>query len=542
MDREGWGGEAVGEGGVSGGNVREDSAKNKTKIGRVFLVGAGCGRADLITLRGLNLLKDCDAVVYDDLIDRELLMAVPGTAECFYMGKRQGRHGASQEEICEALIRLAREGKRVVRLKGGDPYVFGRGGEEMMALLAAGIPCEEVPGVSSAIAIPAEAGIPVTHRGLSQSLHIITGHTALGKEGLPEDLERLAGLNGTLVFLMGLSRLERLAGRLMAGGKSPDTPAAVLSGGCAPSRQEVRGTLGNIAEKAKKAGVLPPAVIVIGQTASLALKGAGTRPLDGIRAGITGTPAITGKLRSLLEGLGAQVHTVMELQAVPLPLPESMEALWDGTPRFLVFTSANGAEIFFEFLRERKADLRRLAACRFAVIGPSTGEALKRHGIVPDLCPKIHTSRGLALALAEAVRHGKKKAAGGGPGEKNRAGSMPEDIVLLRSEQGARILPQILQENGLSVRDVPLYRLERGRTAEELPALDWLLFSSAGGVEQFFARYGALPEGARCLCIGEVTAKRLADFVPEPPLTARTPSAQAMAEALCREVMGGSYK
>ena len=271
MDREGRGGKTVGEGGVSGENVREDSAKNKTKIGRVFLVGAGCGRADLITLRGFNLLKACDAVVYDDLIDRELLAAVPGTAECFYMGKRQGKHGASQEEICEALIRLAREGKRVVRLKGGDPYVFGRGGAEMMALLAAGIPCEEVPGVSSAIAIPAEAGIPVTHRGLSQSLHIITGHTALGKEGLPEDLERLAGLNGTLVFLMGLSRLERLAGRLMAGGKSPDTPAAVLSGGCAPSRQEVRGTLGNIAEKAKKAGVLPPAVIVIGQTASLAL-------------------------------------------------------------------------------------------------------------------------------------------------------------------------------------------------------------------------------------------------------------------------------
>ena len=182
--------------------------------GMVFLVGAGCGPADLITVRGLRLLEQCDAVVYDDLIDRELLLAAPEHARRIYMGKRQGKHGASQEEICETLIRLAREGLRVVRLKGGDPYVFGRGGEEMLALKAAGIFCEQVPGITSAAAIPAEAGIPVTHRGMSRSFHVITGHTAQGKEGLPEDLEKLAGLNGTLVFLMGLSHLDAIAGGL----------------------------------------------------------------------------------------------------------------------------------------------------------------------------------------------------------------------------------------------------------------------------------------------------------------------------------------
>ena len=240
----------------------------------VFLVGAGCGPANLITVRGLRLLEQCDAVVYDDLIDRELLLAAPEHARRIYMGKRQGKHGASQEEICETLIRLAREGLRVVRLKGGDPYVFGRGGEEMLALKAAGIFCEQVPGITSAAAIPAEAGIPVTHRGMSRSFHVITGHTAQGKEGLPEDLEKLAGLNGTLVFLMGLSHLDAIAGRLMKAGKSPDTPAAVLRGGCAPYRQAVRGTLGTIGEMARQAGIKPPAVIVVGEVAALDLRAA----------------------------------------------------------------------------------------------------------------------------------------------------------------------------------------------------------------------------------------------------------------------------
>lgn len=237
----------------------------KDRKGKVALVGAGCGKADLLTLRAMRLLRSCDAVVYDDLIDPEILNMAPESARRIYMGKRSGAHSASQEAISQTLITLAREGLNVVRLKGGDPFVFGRGGEEALALKEAGIPVTVVPGISSAIAIPGEAGIPVTHRRLSREVHIITAHTA--DEG--GNYGRYGALEGTLVFLMGLSRLEAIASQLIAGGKSPETPAAVISGGNAPIRQAVRGTLGNIAVKARD--VRAPAVIVVGDVAGLEL-------------------------------------------------------------------------------------------------------------------------------------------------------------------------------------------------------------------------------------------------------------------------------
>ena len=236
--------------------------------GRVYLVGAGCGPADWITLRGYQLLKTCGAVVYDDLIAPELLDAVPPQAQKLYMGKRLGRHSAPQEDISQTLISLAQAGHTVVRLKGGDPFVFGRGGEEIQALQGAGVPFEVVPGISSAIAIPGQAGIPVTHRGLSRSFHVITAHT---KDGASDQLDRLAGAEGTLVILMGLSQLPAIVQRLMSAGRAPDTPAAVVSGGCAPHPAAVRAPLEQLPEAAERAGVLPPAVIVVGETAALDL-------------------------------------------------------------------------------------------------------------------------------------------------------------------------------------------------------------------------------------------------------------------------------
>ena len=238
------------------------------KKGFVYLVGAGCGSADLITVRGLRLLQSCDAVVYDDLIDPALL-AQAAHAEQHPAGKRCGRHSMPQSEINSLLVRLGQSGKTVVRLKGGGPFVFGRGGEEFLALQAAGVPCEEVPGISSCIAVPAAAGIPVTHRGASRSFHVITGHTAQTGDTLPESLEALAALHGTLVFLMGLNSLEQIAARLTAAGKPPETPAAVVSGGNAPHPATVRGTLADIAEKARAARVQAPAVIVVGAAAAL---------------------------------------------------------------------------------------------------------------------------------------------------------------------------------------------------------------------------------------------------------------------------------
>lgn len=243
--------------------------QDQRPVGSVALVGAGCGKADLITVRGLRLLQQCEAVVYDDLIDAALLDSVPETAERIYMGKRSGAHSAPQEEINAKLIELAKAGFKVVRLKGGDPYLFGRGGEEMQALMQAGIPCQEVPGIPSAIGIPAEAGIPVTHRGASRGLHIITAHTSDTADGLPEDFDALAELSGTLVFLMGLRQLPRIAERLLKAGKSGDTPAAVISGGNAPHPAKVRTKLSEIAAAAEKANVVSPAVIVIGEVAEL---------------------------------------------------------------------------------------------------------------------------------------------------------------------------------------------------------------------------------------------------------------------------------
>lgn len=245
------------------------AARENAGPGRVALVGAGCGRADLITVRGLRLLQQCRAVVYDDLIDTALLDTVPAGAERIYVGKRSGRHSAPQAEINAALIALAQRGGLTVRLKGGDPYVFGRGGEEALALQRAGIPFEVVPGITAAIAVPAEAGIPVTHRGVSRAVHIITAHT---QDETP-DFSRWAALaaDGTLVFLMGLQRLPQIAAGLLAGGLPPQTPAAVLSGGNAPHPAAVRASLGEIATAARAAGVEAPAVIVVGDVAGMEL-------------------------------------------------------------------------------------------------------------------------------------------------------------------------------------------------------------------------------------------------------------------------------
>lgn len=239
--------------------------------GKVILTGAGCGAYDLITVRGLNAVRNAQVLIYDDLIDERLLSHAGDSCEKIYVGKRSGRHSMPQDEINALLIAKAKEGKMVVRLKGGDPFVFGRGGEEILALKKAGIEAEEIPGISSAVAAPAAAGIPVTHRGTSQSFHVITGHRAANSPA--ENMETLAALEGTLVFLMGLENIKEITKGLIAGGKSESTPAAVIRGGFDNTTQTIRGCLGNISEKTKRFGVTPPAVIVIGECAGMDLFG-----------------------------------------------------------------------------------------------------------------------------------------------------------------------------------------------------------------------------------------------------------------------------
>ncbi len=483
-------------------------------MGCVYLVGAGCGGIELLTLRGLELLRRCDAVVYDDLIDMGLLEAVPAGAERIYMGKRSGRHSAAQAEICAVLFEKAQAGKTVVRLKGGDPFVFGRGGEELLALRAAGVPCEAVPGVSSAVAIPELAGIPVTHRGLSRSFHVVTAHTANTPDGLPEDFDRLAGLSGTLVFLMGLEHLAQISARLTAAGMATETPAAVVSGGNAPRPAVVRGTLGDIAERA--AGVAGPAVIVVGETAALELVSTVSRPLAGVTVALTGTDAFTAKLCTALEALGGRTFTAQRSVVRELTPALDLERICE-CGAWLVFTSGNGVEAFFRRLRALEFDLRRLWRCRFAVIGRATAAKLESYGVYPELCPEEFTSEALGRLLRERVPKGAA-------------------IYLLRSRDGSAVLRELLAD-AFDLRDVALYAAEAdvgiARAAEaRLAGADFLVFASAGGVEMFFQAHRCVPEGAVCVCIGRVTAEALGRRYRGRILTASEASAEGIVEVI----------
>ena len=492
------------------------------KTGRVYLVGAGCGNADLITLKGLNALKNCDAVVYDDLIAPELLTFVPENAEKIYMGKREGRHSATQNAISQKLVELALEGKTVVRLKGGDPFVFGRVSEEIYALKDANVPFSVVPGISSAIAIPSSAGIPVTHRNLSQSVHIITAHTA--GDGLPQDLKALAQLHGTIVILMGLSRIRLIVETLTSAGMPLETPAAVVSGGNSPFHATVRGTLQNICEETEKAKVKAPAIILIGAVAALNLSDTENALLSGVSVGISGTAAITEKLRSLLEDMGADVVLTGSQSIKTLTVEFNMAEL--GCKKsWVVLTSSNGVNQFFRHLSMQETDLRVLSRCKFAVIGSATKKALKEHGFHADLCPETYTSEALGELLLQTVKK-------------------DEPIYLFRSVKADNRLFESLKQE-FEVYNFPTYDTVTMSDASnshntESRKLHYLAFSSADGVKSYFASNGAVPRGTKCVCIGSVTAKALKSFSDEPFLTAEEISAQGIVDAIINDVKENS--
>lgn len=475
--------------------------------GLVSLVGAGCG-ANLITLLGAERLKACDAVVYDDLIAEDTLRLAPPDAELIRMGKRAHRPSAAQDEICAKLIELAREGKRVVRLKGGDPFVFGRGGEEMAALNAAGVPCEEIPGVSSAYAIPALAGIPVTHRGVSRGFHVITAHTRSGE--LPEGFDALAALPGTLVILMGLSRLGEIAARLISAGKPGSTPCAVVSDSSAAGRYCIRGTLENIAALAERAA--PPAVIVVGETAALDFSPVQAPPLHCRRIGLTGTPRMNAKLGEALRALGAETFTACEVALTPLPDAGNTPV----DAGCLVFTSAAGVELYFERLLANGLDVRALRSARIAAIGKATALALLGHGLRADLVPAEQTSAALAELLCAKLPRG-------------------ERVCLYRSAQGGSELRERLQER-FDVRVIAAYSAAPGAYEASrglIERADALTFTSALGARYALERLGDIPERTIFAAIGEPTARALRDAGrPNAIVTAAEPSAEALAQAL----------
>lgn len=493
--------------------------------GKVYLVGAGCGDPELITWKGLNLLRKCDVVLYDDLVASKLLEETKQDCELIFVGKRYGKHSLPQNETNDLLIKKAKEGKTVVRLKGGDPFVFGRGGEEVLALQEENIPYEVVSGVTSSIAVPAAAGIPVTHRKTARSFHVITGHTAAnGETTLTENLDTLAKLEGTLVFLMGLHHLEEICDGLLEGGKDAKTPAAVISKGTTPQQKVVRANLGELAEKVREAKLEAPAVIVIGETAELNVKGTIPRPLYGVKIGVTGTKSITRKLRDRLEEMGAAVMEMDYSAIVPYRenpcLEKELQKISDYP--WAVFTSPNGVEIFFDYLKKLKFDVRKLANLQFAVIGTGTAAALERRGIYPAFLPETYDVESLAKGLCETVKQ-------------------EENILILRAEQGSEILTEILDEAGMIYTDVKIYDIhvdedKRRFANEKAKGMDFITFASGSGVRGFMENGGSIPAGTKAVCIGSSTAKMLKKYGNYNKITAETFNVDGVVEAILQEV------
>jgi uroporphyrinogen III methyltransferase/synthase len=503
---------------------KEDAMK---ETGVVYLIGAGPGDPGLITEKGLSRLRICDAVVYDSLLSPRLLDEVPDQCRKIHVGKRAGRHSMKQEEINKLLVELAGEGLAVVRLKGGDPFVFGRGGEEIMALSEAGIPYEVVSGVTSAVAALASAGIPVTHRAVSRSFHVMTGHT-LSEEGtLPPDFAEFARLSGTLVFLMGLGNLSLIVKGLLNQGKPGLTPAAVIQNGTLPGERTIRGTLTDIEEKVLADGIESPAIIVVGEVASLDFSSTLKQPLEGSRIGVTGTDSFTVRLRKQLESLGGASECILSLSIESHRKGGKMKEAYGKLPSYtwIVFTSANGVREFFHGLLEWGYDFRSVGHVKIAAVGKGTADELQRYGFLADYIPEKYQVQDLAAGLKGMV-------------------SGDDRLLIPRSLSGSKVLNEILDETGIPYDDIVLYEVALAGTgtenrAEALKHLDYLTFSSASGVEAFFREADeeikeALA-GLKVVCIGDITAKALMEQGRKADIIAGIYSIQGITEAICRD-------
>lgn len=454
-------------------------------MNKVYLVGAGCGK-DLLTLRGAELLRQADCVVYDSLLDESLLELCREDCVRIFAGKRSGGKGKKQEEINRILLECGRKYAVTVRLKGGDPYVFGRGGEEMLALLSENISCESVPGVTSAIAAAELAGIPVTHRRYSRGVHIVTAQTESGFA----DFSRLAGENDTLVILMGKSAAEQISAELTKGGMSEDTPCAVISQAGSLSARAERGRLCDLPCIAQK---LPaPQVIVIGKVCTLDL--AEKQPMDKtvhpheISVAVTGTAMHAERVCGALRKRGIAAENCACLRVVPL----DFEFVFDTLPmrKYLVFTSANGVKIFFERALERGEDFRIFGNKKFAAIGAYTAQMLARYGFRADCIPKTFTCESLYEIL-------------------QKLGVPRKEILLLRSAAGDEILEKVGEQADLydTVADADMLE----KSADILKRAKIITFGSANGARAVLDKC-VLPSDCVAVCIGEKTAEAVRGY------------------------------
>ena len=471
--------------------------------GRVYLVGAGPGDPGLLTLKGKEVLERAEVVIYDYLANEEFLQFAPPEAERIYVGKKGGDHTMGQEEINRLLVEKGRA-HVVVRLKGGDPFVFGRGGEEAQELVVAGIPFEVVPGVTAAIAVPAYAGIPLSHRDYAASMAFITGHEREDKTDSKIVWDRLATGVGTLVFFMGVKNLPEICQSLITHGRPAETPVAVIRWGTTPEQQTVIGTLQNIAEKVAQANLKPPAITVVGEVVRLReeLNWFEARPLFGRRIVVTRAREQASEFKSILTDLGAHC---LEFPTIAIEPPPSWEPLDTAIAHlasydWVIFTSVNGVRCFMERLRLAGRDVRGLHGVRLAAIGPKTAEALEHVGICPDLVPGEYRAEAILEGLSGGEIKGKR-------------------FLLPRAMVARDVLPETLRQWGAEIDVVPAYKtvLPRERSAAMLERLrsgeiDCLTFTSSSTVSNFFSLFEAetlLPLLQRvCIaCIGPVTAK-----------------------------------
>jgi uroporphyrinogen III methyltransferase/synthase len=487
----------------------------------VYLVGAGPGDPGLITLRALELLGRADVILYDRLAPGEALEHARSDAELIYVGKGEGVDSVSQDETIRLLVEHGRAGRTVVRLKGGDPFVFGRGGEEAEALRAGGVEFEVVPGVSAGVAAPAYAGIPVTHRDVASAVAFLTGHEDPAKPESALDWDALAAFPGTLVMYMGVGRLGQIAERLRAAGRDADEPAAVIERGSTPAQRVVTGTLATIAERAVQAGIRPPALAVLGAVAGLReqLAWFERRPLAGLSVAVTRARAQASGLAARLRELGARVIEAPAIRIIPLEGPAPDLGRYD----LVCLTSPNGVAILFERMAAAGLDARALADATVAAIGPGTAAALHEHGIVADVVPERFVAEGLVEAL-EGI-------------EVRRA-------LIARAAEAREVLPSALRGRGIEVDELALYETVAepipAETLAEVAAADYLLFTSSSTVRFFLQAAGGAPapDGPRILSIGPVTSQALRDNRLEPAVEAERHDIDGLVDALLAHAAG----
>lgn len=470
--------------------------------GVVYLVGSGPGDPGLLTVRARELLADCDAVVYDALVNPAILSegAVARAAELHFVGKRGGESSARQQDIEALLVSLARDGKRVVRLKGGDPFVFGRGSEEAQVLADAGIPFEIVPGVTAGVAAPAYAGIPVTHRAVATSVTFITGHEDPTKGESGTDWSALARTGGTLVLYMGVRRLPEIVRALAAGGMSLETPAAMVEWGTFPRQRTITATLGTLVDLARREKIAAPSITVIGDVVALReeIRWFDERPLFGKRIIVTRARTQASQLAVRLSALGAEVIEAPAIQVEPLdpgPLRTALAAL--GDYRWAIFTSRNAVEITWRELLARGLDARAFAGVKLAAVGPATADALAERGLLADVIPQRYVAEGIvdSLRAREDVRGTR---------------------VLYPKAEGARdILPAELRAMGADVDEIPVYRsvpdpagVSAARDALDGGGVDIVTFTSSSTVRFFVESVGLdAARRARIVSMGPITSE-----------------------------------